>query len=378
MPDNTSVAKQLSDEGQNKDAAAQADAVRKKAAAAQRRQLLFFTPPRPPFSTRAWIQLLTLVILIIMGVQFYNWVGHLEAGRIEGTRPPGVEGFLPIAAMMSLRHLIQSGEFSMIHPAGLVIFSLICLTGLFLKKAFCSWLCPAGTISEYMARLSFVVFKRRIKLPAWLDYPLMTLKYLVLGFFVHAVVFRMTPAAISYFLESPYNQVADIKMLYFFTNMSPFGLKVIVILALLSFMIPYFWCRYLCPYGALLGLLSMISPLKIRRSIPDCTNCGSCAAVCPSYIAVDKKRTVSSPECTGCLECVVHCPVDNALAVRTPGPFARTVKPVMFAVLLAMLFYGGIGVAKIANRWESNVNQEELMKRVQDGVTGPEYGHFGR
>ena len=137
MPDTTSITEQPPVEGQNKDATAPTDAGQKKAAAAKRHQLLYGTPPRPPFSKRAWIQLLTLVILIIMGVQFYNWVGHLEAGQIEGTRPPGVEGFLPIAALMSLRHLIQSGEFSMIHPAGLVIFSLVCLTGLFLKKAFC-------------------------------------------------------------------------------------------------------------------------------------------------------------------------------------------------------------------------------------------------
>lgn len=356
----------------------QAAEAAKKKAAANRRRLVFFTRPDRAFSVRMGIQLLTFAIIVVMGVQFYNWVGNLEAGRIAGTRPPGVEGFLPIAAMISLRHLIESGEFSMIHPAGLVIFSLVCLTGLLLKKAFCSWLCPAGTISEYLARLSFVIFKRRIKIPAWLDYPLMSLKYLILGFFVHAVVFRMTPAAISYFLESPYNQVADIKMLYFFTNISPFGLKILIGLLLLSFVIPYFWCRYLCPYGALLGLLSMISPLKIRRSLPDCTSCGKCAAVCPSYIAVDQKRTVSSPECTGCLECVVHCSVSNALAVKTPGPFARTVKPVVFAVLVAMLFYGGIGMAKIARRWESNVNQEEIMKRVQDGIYGPEYGHFGR
>ncbi|MEJ2721907.1 MAG: 4Fe-4S binding protein [bacterium] len=349
---------------------------RKKAAG--RRRLMFFSPPRPPFSKRAGIQFLTLAIVIAIGFQFYQWVGALEAGRIDGTRPPGVEGFLPIAAMISLRHLIETGEFSMIHPAGLVIFSLICLTGLLLKKAFWSWLCPVGTIAEYTARFSFKVFKRRIKLPAWLDYPLMTLKYLILGFFVHAVLFRMTPAIVSHFLESPYNRVADIKMLYFFTNISPLALEIIIALALLSFVIPYFWCRYLCPYGALLGLLSTISPLKVRRSLPDCTNCGKCAAVCPSYIGVDRKRTVSSPECTGCLECVVHCPARGALALKAPGPLARTLKPAAFAVFVVMLFYGGIGVAKIAKRWESNVKQEELMRRVQNGVEGPEYGHFGR
>jgi polyferredoxin len=206
----------------------------------------------------------------------------------------------------------------------------------------------------------------------------MSLKYLLLAFFVHAIFFRMSPGAIEHFLDSPYNKVADIKMLYFFTHISPLSLYVIIALFVLSFIIPYFWCRYLCPYGALLGLFSFISPLKIRRSIPDCTSCGKCAAVCPAFLPVDQKKSISSPECTGCLECVVSCPKKMALGFKVPGFWQKSVRPVVFAVLVAGLFYGGIGIAKIAGRWKSNVSQEELMMRVQKGLDGPEYGHFGR
>lgn len=344
----------------------------------QRRRLVFNSRPVGPFPLRAGVQVLTLAVVLFIGFQFVNWVSHLEQGEIAGVRPPGVEGFLPISALISLRHWVTTGEFPMVHPAGLVIFSLICLTGLLLKKAFCSWLCPVGALAEYLARLSHRVFRRRIKLPAWADYPLMSLKYLLLAFFVHAILLRMSPGVVEMFLDSPYNKVTDIKMLYFFTHISPLALKVILGLLVLSFVIPYFWCRYLCPYGALLGLLSVVSPLKIRRSIPDCTSCGKCAAVCPAFLPVDKKRSISSPECTGCLECVVNCPKTMALGARVHGLWQKSVRPVVFAVLVAALFYGGIGIAKIANRWQSNVRQEELMMRVQEGLDGPEYGHFGR
>jgi polyferredoxin len=334
--------------------------------------------PVRPFDKRLGVQLLILVIVLVIGYQFAGWVGHLEQDRIAGTRPPGVEGFLPISALISLKHWITTGEFPMVHPAGLVIFSLALLTGLLLKKAFCSWLCPIGTIAEQLARLSHRVFGRRLKLPRWLDYPLMALKYLLLLFFAHAIFFGMSAAETAAFLDSPYNKVADIKMLWFFTQISTLALQILIVLVVLSFVVPYFWCRFLCPYGALLGLLSTISPLKVRRSIPDCTACGKCAAVCPSYLPVDRKTTVSSPECTVCLECVVNCPEKNALQVRLGRSQGRHVNPVAFGALVVALFFGGIGAAKLTGHWQSDVSQQELLTRVQNGLDGPEYDHLGR
>ncbi len=336
------------------------------------------TRPRPPFPRRLAVQLLTLTVILGIGFQFANWVAHLEAGRIAGVRPPGVEGFLPIAALISLKHWLVSGEFSLIHPAGLVILLLALATGLLLKKAFCSWLCPVGTASEGLARLSHRIFGRKLRLPRWLDLPLMSLKYLLLAFFLHAIFVRMSGPILAEFLASPYNRVADIKMLYFFTHMSVLTMQVLAGLVVLSFVLPYFWCRYLCPYGGLLGVISWLSPLKVRRSAPDCIDCGRCAAVCPSFLPVDRLGTVTSPECTGCLECVVHCPQPGAIALETPRWWRRPVRPAVFAVLVVTVFFGGIGVAKLAGRWESEISHEELRDRVQRGLDGPEYGHFGR
>lgn len=343
----------------------------------KRRRLVFRAKPRAASRVRLAVQLGTLAVVLVIGVQFVDFVHHLERGSLEGTRPPGVEGFLPISAMISLRQWIETGVIPRVHPAGLVLFCLICLSGLLLKKAFCSWLCPVGTVSEYLARASHRVFRRRIKLPAWIDLPLRSIKYLLLAFFVHAVFFRMTSGVIAQFLDSPYNKVADIKMLYFFTQISPLALKVMAVLVVLSFVVPYFWCRYLCPYGALLGVLSMISPMKVRRSLPDCTQCGKCASVCPSFLPVDQKKVVWSPECTGCLECVAVCPQSRALFVHVPF-WRRALRPAVFAGLVVGLFYGGIQAARLAGVWESSVSREELMRRVQDGLDGPQYGHFGR
>jgi polyferredoxin len=347
-------------------------------AAARRRKQIFQSRPRAPFRPRTAVQILSMTTVLLIGWQFFSWVRGLEGGITTGNRPAGVEGFLPISALISLRHWFESGEFSLIHPAGLVILCLVLLTGLFLKKAFCSWICPVGSFSEILARLSHKVFRRRLKLPMWLDYPLMSLKYLLLLFFAYAIFITMSPQQISDFLVTPYNKVADIKMLYFFTDLSATSLWVLGILTGLSFLLPYFWCRYLCPYGALIGLVSLFSVTKVRRSAPDCTNCGKCAAVCPSFLAVDLKTSVNSVECTGCLECVTNCPEENALQVRTPRLFQRTVRPAVFAVLVMGVFYGGIQVAKLSGYWNSQVDQSELVDRVRQGLEGPEYDHVGR
>jgi len=344
-------------------------------AAKNRRRLVFRSPPTPPFRLRTAVQTVSMLVILWIGWRFALWVRGLENGVTTGTRPPGVEGFLPLSALMSLRHWLQTGEFSMVHPAGLVILCLILLTGLFLKKSFCSWLCPVGTLAEILARLSHRVFRRRLKLPAWLDYPLMSLKYLLLVFFAYGIFVAMTPRDISGFLVTPYNKVADIKMLYFFSHLSATAAWSLIILTVLSFLLPYFWCRYLCPYGALIGLFSLFSVTRVRRNPADCTSCGKCATVCPAFLAVDKKTTVNSVECTGCLECVVNCPENHALQVSTPRPWRRRVSPVVFALLVVGLFYGGIQLARLTGHWRSDIDQAELVQRVQEGLDGPQYDH---
>lgn len=325
-------------------------------------------------SLRTCVQLISLATVVWIGYEFVRWVNGLQTGAVIGSRPPGVEGFLPISALISLRHWLETGTFSMVHPAGLVILILILGSGLLMKKAFCSWLCPVGTISDSLAALSRKVFRRKLKLPKVLDYPLRSIKYLLLFFFLWAVFIQMTPKAIELFLHSPYNKVADIKMMLFFTDISPFALKVLIGLVALSFVVPYFWCRYLCPYGALLGAFSLLSPLKVTRNAKSCIDCGLCAKACPSHLPVDTLHRVSSDECFGCLSCVAACPIKQTLEIQTPRPWRRVVRPAAFAALVVTLFFGGIGIAKLTGHWQTEITSAEYSTRAQE-IDSPKYHH---
>ncbi len=324
--------------------------------------------------SRHLVQAGFLLAVLWIGWEFVRWVHGLEAGRVVGERPPGVEAFLPIAALLSLRHLATTGEIHPVHPAGLAILVLVLGIGLLAKKAFCSWVCPIGTLSEMLAGLSQRLFRRKLRLPRPLDLPLRSLKYLLLAFFVHAVFFQMGPAAVADFLDSPYNRVADVKMLYFFERLSPFALGVLVGLAVLSVVVPYFWCRYLCPYGALLGALSLLSPLKVTRHAPSCIDCSLCTKACPSHLPVARLARVSSDECFGCLSCVAACPVTRALRVETPAPWRRAVRPAAFAALVVGLFVVGTVLARATGHWKNAITNEEYANRVRT-IDSPAYGH---
>ena len=302
-----------------------------------------------------------LLLNLWLGVKFYYWVREYEIGLIDTNlrRPAGVEGWLPIAGLMNLKYWLLSGEIPQVHPAALFLLLTFLAMSFLFRKAFCSWLCPVGTISEYLWRAGKKVFRRNFHLPRWVDLPLRGLKYLLLGFFLWAIS-TMSVMGIREFMLSPYGLIADVKMLNFFRHIGETGLIVLGIFVAASLFVPNFWCRFLCLYGALLGLTSWLSPTRIRRNTGKCIDCAKCAKACPSALPVDKLVQIRSVECTGCLECVAVCPAQDALAmsltkILAEEPQRATIPAWAMAVGIAVLFLGVAGFAKATGHWESAI-----------------------
>ncbi len=296
-----------------------------------------------------------------LGAKFYFWVRQFEDGWINSNlrRPAGVEGWLPIAGLMNLKYLLRTGTIPRVHPAALFLLLTFLSMAFLFRKAFCSWLCPIGTISEYLWRAGKKMFKRNFYLPRWLDLPLRGLKYFLLGFFLWAIS-TMSVTGIRDFMLSPYGLIADVKMLNFFRHIGETGLIVLGIFVVASVFVPNFWCRFLCPYGALLGLTSWLSPARIRRNTDICIDCAKCAKACPSALPVDKLVQIRSVECTGCLECVAVCPAQDALALSLPKliatkPQRAAIPAWAMAAGIAVLFLGVAGFAKATGHWESAI-----------------------
>jgi polyferredoxin len=323
---------------------------------------------------RLIVQVSFALLNIYLGFRFYQFV---QAARTtaEGSlpsRPPGVEGWLPISGLMGFIDWISQGTLNSVHPAATILFLTFAVITVFFRKAFCAWLCPVGALSDLLAKAGRMIFRRNFRLPRIVDYVFMSLKYLLLGFFLWAF-YSMGTEGISAFIQSPYNQIADVKMLLFFVELGKVGAIVLMILTVGSIFVQGFWCRYFCPYGALLGFFSWLSPVKVRRNADTCIDCAKCDKICPSRLPVMSKPKIMSVECTGCMDCVLVCPVKDTLSM---GTRQRELSPLKLGILVLMVFVLFYSSAQLLGLWNGAVTDDQYRYHI-NRLGSTEYGHPG-
>jgi polyferredoxin len=317
------------------------------------------------------VQLFFGTIAVWVGVQFVLWVRYFEQGgttlRVE--RPDGVEAWLPIASLMNLKTLILTRSVPEMHAAGMFMLIAFLAISLLLRKAFCSWICPVGTVSEWLWQTGQTVFKRTLTPPRWLDIGLRGLKYVLLALFLYVVIAMPVPE-IRAFLGGPYGLIADVKMLNFFRHMGQATAIVLAVLVGLSLVVKNTWCRYLCPYGALMGLVALVSPARISRNADLCIDCAKCAKACPAGLPVDRLASVHSAECTACMSCVAVCPAEGALDLTMGLRRRRHAVPAWaVAAAIVVLFLGIVGYARAAGYWHTSLPDSlyfELVPRASE------------
>ena len=316
------------------------------------------------------VQLLFGTIALWVGIQFVMWVRYFESGgtAIRVERPDGVEAWLPIASLMNLKALILTGRVPEMHVAGMFMLIAFLAISLVFRKAFCSWICPVGTISEWLWQTGQAFFKRSLTPPRWLDIALRGLKYILLGLFLYVVIAMPVPE-IRAFLGGPYGLIADVKMLNFFRHMGQATAIVLAILVGLSLVVKNTWCRYLCPYGALMGIVALVSPTRIVRNAEACIDCAKCAKACPAHLPVDHLASVRSAECTACMSCVAVCPAAGALDLKIGLARRSVLPPWALAAAILVLFLGIVGYARLAGHWHTSLPDSvyfELVPRASE------------
>jgi MauM/NapG family ferredoxin protein len=210
--------------------------------------------------------------------------------------------FDPLANLTKVLH----GNFLWV-AAGPALFILV-FSWVF-GRSFCGWICPLGTLLDIFRPLAFWQ-KRQTVRPSGRNNPVrfrllavvLTASILSMqfaGWLDPLVIFNRAVTAFSYDLG-----LLDLSNLRIF----PFAISLLFLAILVLELIrPRFWCRNLCPFGALVSLPARFSRLN-RRVTNTCTYCGECRTVCPMQaIGVDPHETRYT-DCTFCLDCEAACP----------------------------------------------------------------------
>jgi len=186
----------------------------------------------------------------------------------------------------------------------------------FLGRFYCGWICPLGTLNHLVSRARRGLDRHRYR-------PWQRLKYYVLGVALAAALFGSTVGAlldpISLLVRSvdlslrPIAHYAGLPALHppHYAQGWFIGLLFIVIL-LSSLLVTRFWCRALCPLGALLGVASRWSIVVLRKPKEICGQCNLCLMDCQGGDEPLPGKVWRKAECHLCMNCVVDCP-DAAL-----------------------------------------------------------------
>ena len=151
-----------------------------------------------------------------------------------------------------------------------LVFLLPLVFTLFFGRVFCAAVCPLGAIQE-------IVAVRTTRVPSWLDHALGLFPYIYLGL---AVIYAATGTA---FVICRYDPFVPMFRLSGDVNMLIFGGALLVMGVFIGR--PY--CRYLCPYGAVLAVLSKVSKWHARIPPDECIHCRLCEDSCP-YGAIER------------------------------------------------------------------------------------------
>ena len=265
-------------------------------------------------SKKLWIR--SAVQIFFFGLIALIAVNHslAEEGRgIAFLSSASLHAICPFGGVVTLYQLVTTGTFvQKIHESSVVLAGLVLLLAILFGPVFCGWVCPLGTVQEWFGKLGKKIFRKRYNhfIPQKIDRVLRYLRYLVLGWVIYMTAISGT---LIFSNLDPYYA-----LFHFWTGeVAVTGMIVLGVTLLGSLVVERPWCKYACPYGALLGVTNLFRVFKIRRKESSCISCNLCSEDCPMNIQVSQKKVVRDHQCISCLECTSEavCPVADTVVL---------------------------------------------------------------
>ncbi len=262
-------------------------------------------------------QIIRHSIQVLMFVLVYLTVANHALAELGIVLPiigsASVHAICPFGGVVTLYTLLTTGQFvQKIHESAVVLLALTGILAVLAGPVFCGWICPLGSIQEWIGKLGRKIWGRRYNnlMPKRIDRVLGFARYAVLAWVVYVTA---TSGKLLFSTIDPYNALMN-----FWSESVAWQALVILGLTLLgSLFIERPWCRYACPMGALLGLSNTFRIFSIRRKASTCVDCGHCDKACPMGIDLSCKTSIRDTRCITCLECTSEnaCPKPDTLAL---------------------------------------------------------------
>lgn len=251
-----------------------------------------------------------LVIITLIGVGHqYGWA-----------KVAGVDALCPFGGIETMWALVWQATFlQRIAASSVVLLGIVLVIAVVFRRSFCGYICPFGALQEWFGRGGRLIWKKGLpQVPKWLDRPARYFKYIVLVVFVALTWTTATLAIRPYDPWVAFMHLSSSSLVSAITTEFTVGFIVLGVALAGSFVYDRFFCKYLCPMGAFLAIISPLSVFKVRRDADTCTDCRACDRACPVNIKVSEVETVKDPECIDCSLCVNACPVKDTLEVAGP------------------------------------------------------------
>lgn len=251
---------------------------------------------------------------------------------------PNVHALCPFGGLESLfSYLTMEGTFlRKIYSGTMGIFFVFLILMLIFNRAFCGLICPFGALQELFGNMGKKFLKVRPVMAADTDRIARYFKYVVLFL---AVAMAWWTGTLWYQTFDPWTAYAHLANPWEALASYGIGLLILLVSIIGSFFYERFFCKYLCPLGALNAIVGKISRFFVRRDPEICINCSLCTQACPSNIDVEHETTVKSAECISCGKCVTACPKEGALDFSI---HQRKISPLFVLILVIAVYFGGV------------------------------------
>jgi Polyferredoxin len=225
--------------------------------------------------------------------------------------------------------MIIKGNFDLISiwPQLLAMVIIFIIT-IVLGRFFCGWLCTFGAMNDFIYMISKKAFKTKFKVGEKVDSILKYLKYVILLFIIVVIWTSDSKEFDSYNPWDAFPQVSNISGAI---TIHAGGFILLAIIAVGAVFIERFFCRYLCPLGAVFAILSKVSILKIKKFRDKCGPCRICTNNCSMGIKLYKVDKVSGGECINCFNCIDVYAKKNA-QVNILGENVNSLLPSVIAI----------------------------------------------